>query len=266
MAAKVCVLTGASAGIGEATARALGREGLRLVIAARRLDRLERLAEQLPTEVLPVRCDVSLKKDLRALVKATEDRFGRCDILINNAGIPGGGRFADVEDTYLEQLIQTNLVSVVRATKLFLPMLEASDGHVVNIASLAGRYAVPGGAVYSATKHAVVAMSEALYHELHPRGVMVTVINPGLVETEAFPQSGIKDEKVFGRFVMTPDRIAEAIVKVLRRRTGPEVSVPRWLAAGQAFRLLTPGIYRAAMRRLVAPRNRPGVGEREPDQ
>lgn len=263
MATKVCVLTGASAGIGESTARALAREGLRLVIAARRLERLEVLAAELPTEVLPVQCDVTLKKDLRRLVKATEDRFGRCDVLVNNAGVPGGGRFADVEETYLEQLIQTNLLSVVRATKLFLPMLIASGGHVVNVASLAGRYAVPGGAVYSGTKHAVVAISEALYHELKPHGVMVTVVNPGLVETESFPQAGIKNDRWFGRFVMAPERIADAIVGAIRRRKGPELSVPRWLAAGQAIRLLAPPLYRAAMERIVGPRNRPGVGERE---
>jgi len=252
---KVAVVTGASAGIGEALARSLSREGLRLVLAARRLERLEALAGELSTEAQVVACDVTKKKDLRALVSATQKRFGRCDVLINNAGISGGGRFADAEEAYLDAVIATNYTSLVRATKLFLPMLLESRGHVVNIASLAGRYALPGAAVYSGTKHAVVAFSEALYHELQPLGVAVTVINPGLVETEGFPQTRIKEDRAFGRFVMPPERIAEAIVKVLRTRKGPELSVPRWLGSLQATRVLTPPLYRMVMGRMVAPRN-----------
>lgn len=266
MAGKVCVVTGASSGIGEATARRLAAAGLRVVLTARREERLRALAEELAAdgaETLPVPADVTKKKDLRALVTAVERRFGRCDVLVNNAGVPGGGRFAEVELSRLDQVTATNYLSVLWTTKLFLPMLLESEGHVVNVSSLAGRYALPGGAAYSATKHAVVALSEALYHELKGRGVMVTVVNPGLVETEAFPQTGIKNNRWLGRLVMTPDRVAEAIVDVIRRRKGPEVSVPRWLAAGQVVRLLAPPIYRSAMDRIVAPRNRPGVGERD---
>jgi short-subunit dehydrogenase len=147
---------------------------------------------------------------------------------------------------------------VVYCTRLFLPLLQASKGHVVNVASLAGRYALPGAAVYTATKHAVVAFSEALYHELAGDGVMVTSVNPGLVATEGFfpGDSPLWRDPVLRRFIMDPRKVAEAVVTVIRTRKGPEVSVPRWLAGPQAFRVLVPPLYRAAMRRVVAGRAR----------
>jgi short-subunit dehydrogenase len=100
----------------------------------------------------------------------------------------------------------------------------------------------------------VVAFSEALYHELKPDGVMVTVVNPGFVVTDSFPQDEIKNDRTYGRLVMEPERVGRAIADVVRRRKGPEVSVPGWMASGQAVRVLAPPLYRAAMSRLVARR------------
>jgi short-subunit dehydrogenase len=262
---KVCVVTGASSGIGEATVRLLARGGARVVLSARREERLRAIADDIARrggQAVPVTCDVTKKGDLRKLVAEVGKAYGRCDALVNNAGIPGGGLFTEVDLAQLDRVTTTNYLSVLWSTKLFLPLLRESRGHLVNVSSLAGRYALPGGAAYSATKHAVVALSEALYHELKPQGVMVTVVNPGLVETESFPQSGIKNDRVLGRFVMGPGRIASGIVDVIDRRRGPEISIPRWLGSLQATRLLAPPLYRTVMSRLVAPRNRPGVGER----
>ena len=265
MASKVVIVTGASSGIGEAIVRRVARTGARVVLAARREERLRAIAGDIAAsggEAHPVVCDVTRKTDLRKLLAEVERRYGRCDVLVNNAGVPGGGLFAEVDLAQLDRVTTTNYLSVLWTSKLFLPLLLASRGHLVNVSSLAGRYALPGGAAYSATKHAVVALSEALYYELKPHGVMVTVVNPGLVETEAFPQSGIKRDPILGRFVMAPDRIAEVLWDVIRRRRGPEISIPRWLGSLQATRVLAPPLYRAVMERLVAPRNRPGVGER----
>jgi short-subunit dehydrogenase len=117
---------------------------------------------------------------------------------------------------------------------------------------------VPGSAVYSATKHAVVALSEALYHEMRPRGVVVTAVNPGLVSTERFPHT---DAIQKGRPVMKPERIAEAIVKIVREGIGPEYSVPRWLAAMQVFRVLTPGLYRFGLSRAARGTVRPSSAD-----
>jgi short-subunit dehydrogenase len=133
-------------------------------------------------------------------------------------------------------------------------MVSAGRGHVVNVASLAGRFAVPGSSVYCSTKHAVVAFSEALYYELAPSGMVVTAINPGLVATEGFPHG---DAVRSGRKVMSPDHVARLIVKVIKEGIGPERSIPRWMAALQAFRVLAPPVYRLGLRQVTKRTLRP---------
>jgi short-subunit dehydrogenase len=260
LSGKVCVVTGASGGIGEASARALARGGATVVLAARRRERLEAIAEDIRDAgggaVVVATCDVGDRGQLEALRDGVRSEHGRCDVLVNNAGIPGGGTFAETSLDRIERVNRVNFLGVLICTKVFLPMLMASKGHVVNIASLAGRYALPGAAVYAATKHAVVAFSESLYHELAGDGVMVTSVNPGIVATEGFfpEDSPLWKDPVVSRFVMRPERVAEVVVGVVRQRKGPEVSVPRWLGGPQAFRVLTPPLYRAAVRRLVGSR------------
>jgi len=227
----VAVVTGASSGFGELTAMGLAREGASVVLAARRVERLESLADRIRRRggrALPVRGDV----------------FGRCDVLVNNAGIPGGGRFEDLSIGAVERVIRVNVLGVMYCTKAFLPtMLEQGRGHIVNVASLAGRFAAPGASVYTASKHAVVAFSEALYYELAPRGVLVTTVNPGFAATEGFPQTNMRPW-----MVMRPERVARVIVDVVKEGRAPEVSVPRALGAMQAFRVLTPQLYRWGVR------------------
>jgi short-subunit dehydrogenase len=254
---KVCVVTGASRGIGEATARTLARAGATLILAARREDLLARCAEEVGRGATWMRCDVTRLEDLEALRDHMTERHGRCDVLVNNAGVPGGGRFESLSIDRIRLVAETNLVAVMVATRLFLAMLLKSRGHVVNVASLAGRYALPGAAAYAAAKHGVVAFSEALYHELAPRGVVVTAVNPGLVATEGFfpADSPLWRDRVARPFIMQPERVAGAILGVIRHRKGPEVSVPRWLGAPQAARLLAPPVVPG---RAPADRQRPG--------
>jgi short-subunit dehydrogenase len=261
---KVCVVTGASSGIGEATVRALARANATVVLAARRDDLLEKLAGEVHKRggtASWLRTDVTNEDDVRALREHVLTEHGRCDVLVNNAGIPGGGAFAELSVERMRLVTETNYISILVATKMFLDLLLASHGHVVNVASLAGRYALPGASVYAASKHAVVAFSESLHHELKPRGVMVTVVNPGLVVTEGFFPEGspILTDPLTKPFLMKPERVARAIVDVIRHRRGPEVAVPRWLAAPQAARILAPPLYRAAMERIV--RSRAGAAE-----
>jgi NADP-dependent 3-hydroxy acid dehydrogenase YdfG len=236
------VVTGASSGFGELAALRFGRAGARLVLAARRLERLEGLVERIASDggsALAVRCDVTELEELTALRDRVAATFERCDVLVNNAGIRGGGPFETTDIQYLNRVIDVNLRGVVLGTKLFLPMmLERGRGHIVNIASLAGRFATPGGAIYGATKHAVVAFSEALYHELGPKGVLVTSVNPGFSPTEGFPATGPTIVR------LDPDDVAKLIVDVVRKGTAPEISIPRALAPLQAFRVLTPPLYR----------------------
>ena len=145
----VVVVTGASSGFGELASLRFARAGSSVVLAARRLERLEALAERISARggiAVPLRCDVSRPDDLEALRDRVAETFERCDVLVNNAGIPGGGAFEEVELARLERVIEVNLLGVVRATKLFLPMmLERRRGHIVNIASLAGRFATRRG-------------------------------------------------------------------------------------------------------------------------
>lgn len=162
----VAVVTGASAGIGEATAVELARRGAKVVLAARRLERLEDVASAIEKRggvALAVRCDVSDRGEIKSLPAVVEEAFGRCDVLVNNAGIPGGGRFVDADMDTIERVIRVNELGVMLCTKAFLPlMLKRHRSHIVNVASLAGRFAAPGASVYTATKHAVVAFSEII--------------------------------------------------------------------------------------------------------
>ena len=251
----VVVVTGASSGIGEMTALRFARAGSRVVLAARRIERLEALAEHIGTRggtALPVRCDVTDGADIAGLLGRTLETFRRCDVLVNNAGIPGGGRFSDVTVERIERVVRVDLLGVMLVTKAFLPsMVERGTGHIVNVASLAGRFAAPGLAVYGAAKHGVVAFSEALSYELKPLGVLVTVVNPGFAVTEGFPQHDLPRA-----VVMSADRVGRTIVDVVRRDRAPEISVPRGLAALQAFRVLIPPLYRWGVERVTRRRAR----------
>ena len=245
----VVVVTGASSGFGELAALRFATAGAHTVLAARRLERLESLAERIASRggsALAVRCDVTELEQLESLRDRVAGAFGRCDVLVNNAGIPGGGQFRTTPADRLERVLDVNLRAVVLGTKLFLPMmLEAGRGHVVNVASLAGRFATPGAAVYGATKHGVVAFSEALYHELAPHRILVTSVNPGFAPTEGFPVRGPSVVR------LDPDDVAALIVDVVRRGIAPEISIPRSLAALQAFRVLAPPLYRWGVRTIA---------------
>lgn len=256
----VVVVTGASSGIGEATARAFARRGASVVLAARRRERLEALAAGLEGaggRALAVACDVADRGEVAALRDRVREVFGRCDVLVNNAGVPGGGPFAGLTLDEAERIVRVNYLGVLYATHAFLPMmLEAGRGHVVNVASLAGRFATPGASVYASTKHAVVALSEALHHEVARRGVLVTTVNPGFVDTEGFPHPGRRGPG--GLPVLRPQQVAGLIVRVVERGIAPERSIPRWIAALQAIRVLAPPLYRWALSRGSRSRVREG--------
>ncbi|MBD2202725.1 SDR family NAD(P)-dependent oxidoreductase [Calothrix sp. FACHB-1219] len=185
---KVAIITGASSGIGEATAIALANEGATVVLAARRGDRLNALAEKIATtggKALPIITDVTDEAQVQNLVHKTKTEFGRIDILVNNAGIAAvgaidGGNTADWKD-----MINLNLLGLLYVTHAVLPILKAQGaGHIVNISSVAGRTARAGVGVYNATKWGVNGFSEALRQEVYQDNIRVTIIEPGLVNTE----------------------------------------------------------------------------------
>jgi NADP-dependent 3-hydroxy acid dehydrogenase YdfG len=185
---KVALVTGASSGIGEATALALARAGARVSIAARRRDRLDGVARriaELGAESLVLEADVSRPEEAESIVARTVDRWGRLDVLVNNAGLMALSPVdrARVEDW--RRMLDLNLLGLMVATRAALPhMRRQKDGHVVNISSTAGRVANPDAAVYAATKFGVGAFSEALRREVYKDGIRVTIVEPGAVATE----------------------------------------------------------------------------------
>jgi len=191
---KVCIVTGASSGIGEATALALGGKGAKVVLAARRADRLEDLAgriEQAGGEALAVACDVVDRGQVKAMVEKTMEAWGRIDVLINNAGIMPLAPIARCRMDEWDAMIDVNVKGLLYGIGFVLPvMLTQKTGHIVNISSVAGRRVFPNGAVYCGTKYAVHAISEGLRSELSERAaedgnqIRVTIIAPGVVVTE----------------------------------------------------------------------------------
>jgi len=185
---RVIVVTGASAGIGEATARRLVRGGATVVISARRQDRLDALVRELDPSgqrVLAVAGDITLDADRRRLVDATLARFGRIDGLVNNAGYGTRGPVEIVPVDLIRKNFETNVFSLIALTQLVVPaMRERGSGCIVNIGSVAGRIARPLSSVYDSTKHALEALTDGLRGELRPFGVRVTLIRPGFIITE----------------------------------------------------------------------------------
>jgi len=184
---KVALVTGASSGIGEATARALAADGAHVAIAARRNDRLAALRDELESagaQVLTLELDVTDEGAARAAVQSTVDKFGALDIVVNNAGVMLLGPVENADTTDWTRMINTNVLGLMYLTHAALPHLLASQGTVVQISSVAGRVACSGSAVYNASKHAVNAFSEGLRQEVTGRGVRVVLIEPGMVATE----------------------------------------------------------------------------------
>jgi NADP-dependent 3-hydroxy acid dehydrogenase YdfG len=188
LAGKVAIVTGASSGIGEATALALAAEGAAVAIAARRSDRLEALAARISDQggtVLAVTADVSDEAQIADVVSKTQTEFGRIDILVNNAGVMLLGMIDGANTEDWRRMINLNVLGLMYATHAVLPIMKAQGvGHIVNISSVAGRVANAGTGVYNATKWAVGAFSEALRKEVYQNNIRVTIIEPGLVATE----------------------------------------------------------------------------------
>ncbi|QIR39326.1 SDR family NAD(P)-dependent oxidoreductase [Tolypothrix sp. PCC 7910] len=185
---KVAIVTGASSGIGEATALALAAEGAKVVIAARRSDRLLALEARITAiggKALSITTDVSDEAQVEALVNTTGAKFGRVDILINNAGVMLLGLIDNADTEDWRRMINLNVLGLMYATHKVLPLMKAQGvGHIVNISSVAGRIVNAGSGVYNASKWAVGAFSEALRKEVYQNNIRVTIIEPGLVATE----------------------------------------------------------------------------------
>ena len=185
---RVALVTGASSGIGEATAIALAEAGAKVAIAARRKDRLQALAarlEPLGAEPLVLEADLLDEHVAQRIVADTERHFGKLDILVNNAGVMYLEPVAEADLGRWRRMLELNVLSLIASTQAALAgMRSRRDGHIVNVSSTAGRIANPNAAAYSATKFGVVAFSEALRREVYADNIRVSVIEPGVVQTE----------------------------------------------------------------------------------
>lgn len=219
---KVVVITGASSGIGEATAKRLAANGDKLVLAARREEQLKRIVADIVkhggTAIYQV-TDVTNRAQVEALAKLALDKFGQIDVWVNNAGLMPHSTFDKLKVAEWEKMIDVNIKGTLYGiAAAILPMRDRKQGHFINISSIAGHMTHPGGGVYSATKYAVLALSDALRQEeaAAHSNIRVTVISPGAVATElthTITDNDLKPaiEKLYEEVAIHPDRIAEII-------------------------------------------------------
>ncbi|HKG37874.1 MAG TPA: SDR family oxidoreductase [Conexibacter sp.] len=234
---KVVAITGGARGIGRATAAALVRKGAKVAIGDLDVDLAERTAAELGGDTVALPLDVTDRESFEHFLDETERRLGPLDVLVNNAGIMQLGHFVDESDAVSARQIDINVHGVVYGSKLALQrFLPRRTGHLINIASTAGKAGVPGGATYSATKHAVVGLTEAIRGEIRDSGVETSVVMPVPVNTEL--AAGL----VRGRGLtatVEPEQVADAIVEALEHPRH-DVFVPKAISVGVRFSALLP--------------------------
>ncbi|PRS10129.1 oxidoreductase [Bacillus atrophaeus] len=244
LAGKRIWITGASGGLGERIAYLCAAEGARVLLSARREDRLQEIKRKIAEEWSGL-CDI-FPLDVGSLeeIASVHRRIGSVDVLINNAGF---GVFDTVSDSSLDdmkQMFEVNVFGLIACTKAVLPgMLEQKSGHIINIASQAGKLATPKSSLYSATKHAVLGYSNALRMELAETGIYVTTVNPGPIETDFFSiaDKGGDYVKNVRKWMLDPDDVAAQITAAIL--TGKrEINLPRWMDAGTKLYQLFPSL------------------------
>jgi 3-oxoacyl-[acyl-carrier protein] reductase len=211
---KVALITGASRGIGLAVARKLGNMGAKLSLCARHVDKLEGEALELKSAGVAVAfsaADVTRPGDIDTLVQKTKQAFGAIDILVNNAGIGYFGPFHEANEANWDSVLDTNLKSVFLLSKAVAKgMIERRGGHIINIASLAGKNAFAGGAIYCASKWGLVGMTECMAEDLRAYGIRVSAICPGTVATDFSPHAGKDPSKM-----LQPENIAHVVEMIV---------------------------------------------------
>lgn len=223
---KVIVITGASSGIGEATAKLLTKRGDKVVLGARREERLQKLADEIKAEggeVIYASTDVTKRSDVEALAKLAVDTFGRIDVWLNNAGLMPHSTFDKLHVDEWERMVDVNIKGVLYGIAAGLPVMrEQKSGHFINVSSVAGHQTHPGGGVYSGTKYAVRAISEALRQEEAQAGsnIRVTILSPGAVATElpnTITDTDLKGgiDSLYSAVAIPAERIAETVAFVM---------------------------------------------------
>ena len=238
---KVVVITGASSGLGEAAARRLAADGAKLVLGARRVDRLQALAKALSLgETAVVETDVTRREEVRRLVDQAVKVHGRIDVIVNNAGLMPNSLLERLHVDEWDRMIDVNIKGVLYGIAAALPhMIAQKGGQIINVSSVAGHKVGPGGAVYAATKHAVRVISEGLRQEVKPYNIRTTVISPGAVATELIDT--VTDPTVAAALRATyekaipPDSFARAVVFAMSQPEDVDINEILYRPTGQAY-------------------------------
>lgn len=243
LAGKVVIITGASSGIGRATAHAFAQAGAKVVLVARRHEALAKVETELTcygATTLVIPADVTRNEDLEQVVGRTLHTFGRVDVLVNNAGISRGGPFVDLNPADLRQLTLLNVYGPLRLSQLVLPVMQRQgSGHIVNMSSMAGLLIAPGLAVYNATRSAIIAFSDSLRREVEGTGIYVSTILPGWTKTAMthnLDEAEMRATGLITPFVDfdPPEVPAQAIIEAVRYRRsqltmgGLEIQAVAW--------------------------------------
>ena len=214
---KVVLITGASSGIGRQTAIEFAKLGANIVLVARRKNKLEQVETELKkfhTSTLICQCDVSKKDQIEQMSKTVLEKFGQLDILVNNAGFAIYGSVSDLSIDDIESQMKTNYFGMIYCIKNFLPsMLKKNSGHIVNVASVAASFGLPGIASYCASKFAMLGFSEGLKHELKDTGVGITVVSPIMVRTDFFDHPSFEKMPQYSPTSLSSKTVAKAILK-----------------------------------------------------
>ncbi|WP_042162492.1 SDR family oxidoreductase [Paenibacillus gorillae] len=230
---KVVIITGASSGIGEATAKLLASHGAKVVLAARRAERLQQVVNEIHAaggEALSFQADVTSSEDMNNLAQFANQKYGKVDVLINNAGVMPVSQLNELRVSDWDQMIDVNIKGVLYAIAGVLPIMrEQQSGHVINVSSVMGHIVSPTSAVYSATKFAVRAIAEGLRQEESPvSGIRSTIIAPGIVDTEILGTITSPDvaqtNDIVRSMSISPDRIANAIAYAINQPADTSVN------------------------------------------
>jgi uncharacterized protein len=252
---KNIIITGASGGIGAEMARLAAQQGANLVLLARSMDKLQSLKIELEqaykVSIIVRSLDVANTEAIRVVFNEIMAEIGHVDILVNNAGF---GVFRHAHEADLDEIkamFEVNVIGLMACTSLVLPsMRRRGSGHIINIASQAGKIATPKSSVYSATKHAVLGYTNSLRMELREVGIFVTAVNPGPIATNFFE---IADEqgtyvKNIKSFMLQPEYVAKQVVERMMTNTR-EINLPRWMNAGSMIYALFPRVFERLGRR-----------------
>ena len=250
MATKVAVLTGASYGIGPHIARRLVKDGYRVALAARSAEPLQALQRELGANAIAIPTDVTDSAARDALISRAESELGPIDVLINNAGIHWGGRFHQRSQDEIDEVLRTNIAAPIALTRAVLPkMLERKSGHIIQVASLAGKVAMPFFSIYAATKHALIGFVHSLESELHGTGVHVSAVCPGFIKGDGmWARTGRPAHVALG--ISSPERVAEAVAKTIQRPSTVAIVNPMPVRAVMALWGIAPGIAAAVYRMM----------------